>query len=71
MARRKPERSAPRTTRAAPNIDTLLAEKAATDPRAWEAMLNLNKMRAAQRRRDRDHTQDKADMPRGDSEPEA
>ena len=31
------------------SLDALLAAKAATDPHAWEAMLNLNKMRSAQR----------------------
>ena len=34
---------------APPSLDALLADKAVTDPRAWEAMLNLNKMRSAQR----------------------
>jgi hypothetical protein len=34
---------------APPSLDALLAAKAATDPRAWKAMLNLNKMRSAQR----------------------
>ncbi len=37
-----------------PSLETLLARQAGNDPRAWEAMLNLNKMRSAQRRRDRD-----------------
>jgi len=32
-----------------PSIETLLATKAANDPQAWKAMLNLNKMRSAQR----------------------
>ena len=34
---------------ASPSLDALLVAKAATDPRAWEAMLNLNKMRSALR----------------------
>jgi hypothetical protein len=37
------------TAEASPSLDALLAAKAATDPHAWEAMLNLNKMRSAQR----------------------
>ena len=36
-----------------PPIDVLLATQAARDPRAWEAMLTLNKMRSAQRRQAR------------------
>ena len=35
---------------APPSLDALLAAKAATDPHAWEAMLNLNKMRSARRK---------------------
>jgi len=35
---------------APPSLDALLAAKAATDPDAWEAMLNLNKMRSARRK---------------------
>jgi hypothetical protein len=38
---------------APPPIDALLAAKAASDPHAWEAMLNLNKMRAARRKLER------------------
>lgn len=34
------------------SLDALLAAKAATDPHAWEAMLNLNKMRSAQRQKE-------------------
>ncbi|MEQ8246822.1 MAG: hypothetical protein RID42_04000 [Alphaproteobacteria bacterium] len=42
-----------------PPIDVLLAAQAACDPRAWEAMLTLNKMRSAQRRQKRaDNPQD-------------
>jgi len=37
------------TAEAPPSLAALLAGKAATDPHAWEAMLNLNKMRSAQR----------------------
>jgi hypothetical protein len=48
MPRRK-EKPAVTPAEAPPSLDALLAAKAATDPRAWEAMLNLNKMRSAQR----------------------
>jgi hypothetical protein len=34
---------------ASPSLDALLAAKAETDPHAWKAMLNLNKMRSVQR----------------------
>ncbi len=55
MARRKKPVSekTPPTPGAPPPLDALLAAQAAHDPRAWEAMLNLNKMRAARRGRDR------------------
>jgi prephenate dehydrogenase len=56
MARRKktPDARPAAKTAAAPSFETLLARKASTDPHAWEAMLNLNKMRAARRKQERD-----------------
>jgi hypothetical protein len=48
MPRRKKELPA-MPAEAPPSLDALLAAKAASDPHAWEAMLNLNKMRSAQR----------------------
>lgn len=47
----------------APSLETLLARQAGNDPRAWEAMLNLNKMRSAQRRRHRDADDGAAPLP--------
>ena len=47
--------------KAAPAFDALLTAKAADDPRAWEAMLNLNKMRAAQRKAAREEASVRAD----------
>jgi|APSaa5957512493_1039668.scaffolds.fasta_scaffold324563_1 hypothetical protein len=45
------EKKPPATPAAAPpSLDALLAGQAATDPHAWEAMLNLNKMRSARRK---------------------
>ena len=49
MPRRKKKLTAT-PAEAPPSLDALLAAKAATDPHAWEAMLNLNKMRSAQRK---------------------
>jgi len=48
MARRKKPTPAKQAA-PPPSIETLLATKAANDPKAWKAMLNLNKMRSAQR----------------------
>ena len=49
MPRRK-KKPAAEPAAAPPSLDALLAAKAATDPHAWEAMLNLNKIRSARRK---------------------
>ena len=49
MAPRKKQPPAKQAAPPPPSIETLLATKAANDPQVWKAMLNLNKMRSAQR----------------------
>jgi len=52
MARRK-KLSPAKPATPPPSLETLLAAKAATDPHAWEAMLNLNKMRSVRRQQEK------------------